>query len=75
MFIFLDESGTLTESDSKYFVVGSYSVGDPHKITKEFRKWQKVKFPKKLRRQFAFKNITAFRQTRYSNFLHIFEKK
>ena len=49
MHIYLDESGTLTESDSKYFIVGSYSVGDPRKIAKAFRKWQRSKFPKKLR--------------------------
>lgn len=45
MFIYLDESGTLTESDGKYFVIGTYTVGDPRKITKAFRKWQKTKFP------------------------------
>lgn len=49
MFIYLDESGTLTESDGKYFIVGTYTVGDPRKIAKAFRKWQKARFPKKLR--------------------------
>ena len=49
MHIFLDESGTLTESDSKYFIVGSFTVGNPRRIAKAFRKWQKSKFPKKLR--------------------------
>ena len=49
MHTYLDESGTLTESDSKYFIIGSYSVGDPRKIAKVFRKWQRSKFPKKLR--------------------------
>lgn len=55
MFIYLDETGTLTESDGKYFIVGTYTVGDPRKITKAFRKWQKTKFPKKLRRQAELK--------------------
>lgn len=55
MFTYLDESGTLTESDSKYFIVGTYTVGDARKITKAFRKWQKTKFPKKLRRQAELK--------------------
>ncbi len=55
MFVFLDESGTLTESDSKCFIVASYTVGDLKKITKAFRKWQKTKFPKKLKRQTELK--------------------
>lgn len=55
MFIYLDETGTLTESNGKYFIVGTYTVGDPRKITKAFRKWQKTKFPKKLKRQVELK--------------------
>ena len=51
MHIYLDESGTLTESDSKYFIVGSFTVGDPRRISKAFRKWQKSKFPRKLKGQ------------------------
>lgn len=49
MFVYLDESGTLTKSDGKYFIVGTYTVGDSRKIAKAFRKWQKTRFPKKLR--------------------------
>ena len=55
MFAYLDESGTLTKSDGKYFIVATYTVGDARKITKAFRKWQKTKFPKKLRRQAELK--------------------
>lgn len=55
MFIYLDETGSLTESDGKYFIVGTYTVKDPRKITKAFRKWQKIKFPKKLRRHSELK--------------------
>ncbi len=55
MFTYLDESGTLTKSDGKYFIVATYTVGDARKITKAFRKWQKTKFPKKLRRQAELK--------------------
>lgn len=55
MFIYLDESGTLTKSDGKYFIVATYTVGDPKKISKAFRKWQKTKFPKKLRNQAELK--------------------
>lgn len=49
MYIYLDESGTLTEGSGDYFIVASFTVGDIRKIAKEFRKWQKNKFPKKLR--------------------------
>ena len=55
MFIYLDESGTLTQSDGNYFIVATYSVGDARKITKAFRKWQKTKFPRKLQRQTELK--------------------
>lgn len=55
MFIYLDESGTLTENNGKYFIIGTYTVGDSRKITKAFRKWQKTKFPKKLQRQAELK--------------------
>ena len=51
MYVYLDESGTLTESDGKYFIVGSFTVGDPRRISKAFRKWQKSKFPRKLKGQ------------------------
>lgn len=49
MYVYLDESGNLTKSNGQYFIVGSYTVGDPRKIAKAFRKWQKNKFPKKVR--------------------------
>lgn len=55
MFTYLDESGTLTKSDGKYFIVVTYTVGDARKITKAFRKWQKKKFPKKLKGQSEIK--------------------
>lgn len=51
MFIYLDESGNLTKNNGKYFIVGSFTVGDPKRIAKAFRKWQKSKFPRKLKRQ------------------------
>lgn len=55
MVIYLDESGTLTGDDGRYFVIGTYTVDDPRKITKAFRKWQQIKFPKKLRMQAELK--------------------
>lgn len=49
MYIYLDESGTLTGGAGDYFIVASFTVGDIRKIAKEFRKWQKNKLPKKLK--------------------------
>ncbi len=51
MQVFLDESGALTESDGKYFVVGTFTIGDARRVTKAFRKWQKSKFPRVLKNQ------------------------
>lgn len=55
MYIYLDESGDLRRSDTKYFVVGTYTVGDPKRIAKAFRKWQKSKFPRILKDQAEIK--------------------
>lgn len=51
MFIYLHESGNLSKRNGKYFIVGSYTVGDPRRIAKAFRKWQRSKFPRKLKVQ------------------------
>ncbi len=51
MHIYLDESGNLTKSNGDYFIVASFTVGDPRRITNAFRQWQRSKFPKKLRVQ------------------------
>lgn len=50
MYVYLDESGNLT-GNGKYFIVGSYTVGDPKRIANAFRKWQRSKFPRKLKVQ------------------------
>lgn len=64
MYIYLDESGTLTESDGKYFIVGSYTCGDPRRVAKAFRKWQQSKFPRKLKRESEVKfNNTSLNDT------------
>lgn len=55
MYIYLDESGDLRRSDTKYFIVGTFTVGDSRRIVKAFRKWQKSKFPKKLKGQAEIK--------------------
>lgn len=51
MIIYLDESGILTESGGSYFIVGTFATKDPRKISKAFRKWQRNKFPRKLKKQ------------------------
>lgn len=51
MNVYLDESGSLSKNNGKYFIVASYTIGDPHRIGNAFRKWQKKKFPRKLRYQ------------------------
>jgi len=52
MYIFLDESGNFTKhNNEEYFVIGSFTIGDQRKTNKEFKKWFKTKFPKRMRRQ------------------------
>lgn len=53
MLIYLDESGNLIKSNEKFFIVGSFTVGDSKRIANAFRKWQRQKFPKKLKVQVA----------------------
>lgn len=49
-FIFLDESGQFKKQfHEDYFVVGSFTVGNYRRTEKQFKSWQKSKFPKKLR--------------------------
>lgn len=56
MLVFIDESGQFTKSrDGEYFVVGSFTVGDPRRTEKRFRSWQRDKFPKKMRNQAEIK--------------------
>lgn len=55
MFIYLNESGNLTKSNGKYFIVASYSINDPKRVSNGFRRFQKNKFPKKLRSQTEIK--------------------
>jgi hypothetical protein len=50
-YIFLDESGSLTTTKDKYFVVATFSVGNPKRVANAFRRWQHNKFPKKLKYQ------------------------
>jgi len=55
-YIFLDESGQFTKNkNGHYFVVGSFTVGNPRRTEKQFHSWHKTKFPKKLRYQSEIK--------------------
>ena len=55
-YIFLDESGQFKGPDhEKYFVVGSFTVGNPRRTEKQFRSWQNSRFPRKMRSQSEIK--------------------
>ncbi|MDO8609593.1 MAG: DUF3800 domain-containing protein [bacterium] len=52
MYIFIDESGQFTKHNhEKYFVIGSFTVGDQRRTNKSFRSWIRTKFPRKMRTQ------------------------
>ncbi|OGF22547.1 hypothetical protein A2Y83_04255 [Candidatus Falkowbacteria bacterium RBG_13_39_14] len=62
-YIFIDESGNFNkEADGKYFVVGSFTVGDQRRTNKAFRSWTHNRFPKKMRTQ---SEIKASRQNNF----------
>ena len=42
-------------NDEQYFVVGSFTTGEPRRTEKRFRSWQKSRFPKKFRNQTEMK--------------------
>lgn len=50
MQIFLDETGQLSKSeDGGYFLIGTFTTGDPRRTQKRFISWRQEKFPRKLR--------------------------
>jgi hypothetical protein len=49
MFIFLDESGNFTKDKEPYFLIAGFITHNPRRTAKAFRKWQHIKFPRKLR--------------------------
>ena len=56
MVVFVDESGSfLPSAGQEYFVIGSFTVGDPKRTAKSFRSWQGNKFPKRKRVQSEIK--------------------
>jgi len=55
-YIFLDESGQFTKHNhEEYFVIGSFTVGDPKRTAKDFRTFYGKYFPKKMRHQSEIK--------------------
>lgn len=51
-FVFIDESGQFAKyNNDQYFVVGSFTIGTPRRTEKQFKVWQKTRFPKKMRHQ------------------------
>lgn len=66
--IFLDESGQLTKAgDTKYFLLASFTIGDPKRTEKQFKSWQRRKFPLPLRNQseIKFSDINIKRNLRH----------
>lgn len=50
MFIFLDETGQLSKNnEGQYFIIGTFTTGDPRRLQKQFRVWRHNKFPRKLK--------------------------
>ena len=56
MQIFLDESGQFTKHNhEEYFVIGSFTVGDPRRTAKQFRAFFRKHFPRRMRNQSEIK--------------------
>ncbi len=52
MYIYIDESGQFKKNGQEdYFVVASFIIKNHKRTRKEFRKWQKDKFPRKMKHQ------------------------
>lgn len=55
-YIFIDESGQFSKNNGeKYFIVASFTVGDPRRTEKQFRGWYRNRFPRKMRGQSEIK--------------------
>ncbi len=68
MHIFIDESGQFAKrGHERYFIVGSFTVGEHRRTEKRFRAWCRTKFPKRMR----FQNEIKFSQNNVDNALRI----
>jgi hypothetical protein len=48
-FIYLDESGQFNKhNDEKYFIIASFTIGNPRRTKKAIRSWFHDKFPRKM---------------------------
>ncbi len=48
--IFLDESGQFNKHNYEdYFIVSSFTVGNPRRTSKQFRSWYRNKFPRRMK--------------------------
>jgi hypothetical protein len=66
--IFLDESGQFTKHNHEnYFVIASFTVGEPRRTAKGFRAWCRSHFPRKMRDQSEIK----WSSTRYPDELRL----
>lgn len=55
-YIFLDESGQFSKHNhEEYFVIGSFTIGDPKRTSKAFRGWCRTRFPRRMRTQSEIK--------------------
>lgn len=51
-FIYLDESGQFAKhNDDQYFILVTFTVGEPKRTKKDFRTFQHKKFPRKMKYQ------------------------
>lgn len=51
MQIFLDETGQLVNhKNGDYFIVATFTTGDPRRSLKKFMSWRRLKFPNKLKK-------------------------
>lgn len=58
--VFVDESGSFNRCPQQdFFVIASFTIGDAKRTAKEFRKWQRNKFP----RQKKFQSEVKFSET------------
>jgi len=74
--IFLDESGQFSKNGNQsYFVVGSFTTGDPNRTKKGFKSWQTQKFPKKQKGQseIKFSDIKIDDKLRIKTLKHLSE--
>jgi hypothetical protein len=72
--IFIDESGQFGKDGSNdVFVVASFAIADPRRTYNRFQRWQREKFPRKLRNQpeIKFSDVRITESLRLKTLQHI----